>query len=204
MVDAEQFLQRCRLGQTERGSYVFTVACPMDAVPDKATLLDMRPFTRQVTSLLMRSLDRLTSCVTDADREAILQDAEREPSLSANLCEGVLDLVTDRGRHARRRRPLVQHLVPRSGRSAPDEGPDQPRGYPAHRVHRRQTSAGSAGGSDGLLRHRGDPRRAHNDDNRREGDVVVRVLDTEGEPRRARVELNPDDYTTAIRAHSRI
>jgi hypothetical protein len=32
LTEAEQFLQRCRLGQTERGSFIITVACPLDAV----------------------------------------------------------------------------------------------------------------------------------------------------------------------------
>ena len=28
--EAEDFLSRCRLGQTDRGSFVLTVACPLD------------------------------------------------------------------------------------------------------------------------------------------------------------------------------
>ena len=52
-VEAEDFLSRCRLGQTDRGSFVLTVACPLVL---KADLLDPNgePFTRRVTSLLMQ------------------------------------------------------------------------------------------------------------------------------------------------------
>ena len=57
--EAEDFLSRCRLGQTGRGSFVLTVACPLGL---KADLLgpNGEPFSRRVTSLLMQSCEPTT------------------------------------------------------------------------------------------------------------------------------------------------
>ena len=86
--EAEEFISRCRLGQTERGSFVLTVACPLDL---KADLLGPKgePFSRRVTSLLMQSLEELSQA---ADRMQIdeLVDTSRHPGISANLCESLL------------------------------------------------------------------------------------------------------------------
>jgi hypothetical protein len=86
--EAEDFIARCRLGQTDRGSFVLTVACPLDL---KADLLGPKgePFSRRVTSLLMRSLGELSQA---ADRMQIddLADISRHPGISANLCESLL------------------------------------------------------------------------------------------------------------------
>ena len=86
--EAEDFLSRCRLGQTDRGSFVLTVACPLVL---KADLLDPNgePFSRRVTSLLMQSLGELSQA---ADRMQIedLADTSRHPGISANLCESLL------------------------------------------------------------------------------------------------------------------
>jgi len=86
--EAEEFLSRCRLGQTGRGSFVLMVACPLGL---KADLLgpNGEPFTRRVTSLLMQSLRELSQA---ADRMQIddLADTSRHPGISANLCESLL------------------------------------------------------------------------------------------------------------------
>src|SRR5205807_5516419 len=80
--EAEQLLQACRLGQTERGSFTAVIACPIDAVGPQALLpklmplfegqtgpvagagaepplVSPEPFTRRTTSLLMRSVARI-------------------------------------------------------------------------------------------------------------------------------------------------
>jgi len=86
--EAEDFLSRCRLGQTDGGSFVLTVACPLVL---KADLLgpNGEPFSRRVTSLLMQSLGELSQA---ADRMQIenLADTSRHPGISANLCESLL------------------------------------------------------------------------------------------------------------------
>ena len=86
----EEFVNRCRLGQTERGSFVLNVACPLDlqiSLPG----LQVEPFTRRVTNLLMNSLDALLRTVETSQAEDLL-DLTRNPGVSANFCESLLML----------------------------------------------------------------------------------------------------------------
>jgi hypothetical protein len=88
--EAEGFVARCRLGQTERGSFTLTVACPLDL---QAGLFGPsgEPFARQVTSLLIQSLYELSQAV-ETTRIDELADPARHPGVSANLCESLLML----------------------------------------------------------------------------------------------------------------
>jgi hypothetical protein len=113
--EAEQLLQACRLGQTERGSFTAVIACPLDAVgpqpirPKPMPLFEGLdeapaqavgeaslpapsgdPFPRRATSLLMWSVAWIVRAV-DADRvESLLEPAQEQPTLSANLCEALM------------------------------------------------------------------------------------------------------------------
>lgn len=90
--EAEQLLSACRMGQTERGSFVATVACPLRATETDQSLIDTTedPFARKTTSLLMRSVAELVSAIeNDRVRELIAQNKEN-PRLSANLCDAIV------------------------------------------------------------------------------------------------------------------
>jgi len=86
--EAEEFVNRCRLGQTDRGSFILNVACPIDLA---VTLPGMQkePFTRQVTSLLVRSLEALVHAADSGKADGLL-DPAKNSGLSANLCESLL------------------------------------------------------------------------------------------------------------------
>jgi hypothetical protein len=86
--EAEEFVSRCRLGQTERGSFVLAVACPLDL---QAGLFGPHgePFARRVTSLLMQALQELSQAA-DGARIDNLADPAHHPGISANLCESLL------------------------------------------------------------------------------------------------------------------
>ena len=107
--EAEQLIGACRMGQTERGSFTLTIACPVEAVDSELTLLkptplfdglgeagddppDVRakdPFARRVTRLLMRSLDRIARAI-DADKaDTLVADSPDEPA-QRDLCEALL------------------------------------------------------------------------------------------------------------------
>jgi hypothetical protein len=90
--EAAEFLARCRLGPMQRGSFVLSVACPVGTLPSGGTA-GTAPLARQVTLLLMRSLDRLARALEGADVEAVLAAAGDETVLSANLCEGLLEMT---------------------------------------------------------------------------------------------------------------
>jgi hypothetical protein len=90
--DAEQFLSACRMGQTERGSFVATVACPLRAVEGDLPLLDANedPFARKATTLLMRSAAELVSAIETDQVPAMVESNKRDPKISANLCDALV------------------------------------------------------------------------------------------------------------------
>lgn len=88
--EAEEFLNRCRLGQTDRGSFVLNVACPLEArvaFPDAPN--PIIPFARRSTTLLMESLVALANASQTGKTNDLL-DLTRTPGMSANLCESLL------------------------------------------------------------------------------------------------------------------
>lgn len=204
LAEAEQFLQGCRLGQTERGSFTLAITCPLDAGRGPGLFDESQPFTRQVTTLLMLSLESLAQCVSPAARDALLNKTEREPMLSANFCEGLLDLTpTDDDSELdikvawdHTMPPLANQQLPNIVRIRPEIVPHIE--YLATKLRPPQHQElqfyhGTVETLDGRA----------NADNIREGDVVVRVVDADGEPRRARVELPPALYAVADEAHMR-
>jgi len=85
--EAQQFVRKCRLGQTERGSFTFTLACPLDFVP--GTQSRQEPYGRQVTHGLISSLAGIAR-ETEANRVDDLADLTKYPHLSANFFEAIL------------------------------------------------------------------------------------------------------------------
>lgn len=85
--DAGELVRRCRLGQTERGSFVLTIACPIEVLSDTSSGSD--PYSRRVTQGVIESL---SSIVRAAESGAIndLSDHRLHPKLSANFCEAFL------------------------------------------------------------------------------------------------------------------
>lgn len=90
--EPEEFVSRCRLG-TDRGSFVLTVACPLDL---QTGLFGphREPFARRVTSLLLHSLEELARVADGASADDLTNPA-RHPGISANLCESLLMLRPD-------------------------------------------------------------------------------------------------------------
>ncbi len=87
--EAVEFVSRCRLGPTERGSFVLTLACPLD--PQANDLLEpyQEPFARRVTSLLMTTLRALSKGAERGDLDE-LTNVQQYTGLSANFCESLL------------------------------------------------------------------------------------------------------------------
>jgi hypothetical protein len=191
--EAEQFLHRCRLCQTERGSFVVTVACPLDPDPENSV-----PFARRVTLLLMRALDRLAGAVELSGSEAPDED---EPVLSVNLCEGVLGMAPAGegssltvSANWERTLPLPAAPPPESVR-LPGEAFGHIEALAA-RLRQENTPGRHAmlGFVEALVGRT-------NRDRRREGSVVLALATAEGEFCRARAELDADTYARAAEAH---
>jgi hypothetical protein len=199
--EAEQLLQACRLGQTEGGSFTLVVACPLDAVDSPAPSPDRTPFARRATSLLMRAVASLVTAVDDGGADQLLRAPQAEPGLSANLCDGLVDMQprgedgaltlgiawartlpqTDAAllREARLRREHFAFAAEMLQRLRPNVTAQEPQLFVGHVDELR----GMPGG-----------------DGRVQGEIVLSVL-LEDEALRARADLDPAAYAEAIEAH---
>lgn len=85
--EAQQLLNACHLGQSERGSYGVSILCPLQAVEQSSGSV---PFARRTVSNLMRSLFRMVAAIEADLVPDLFKPLENEPVLSANLCEALL------------------------------------------------------------------------------------------------------------------
>lgn len=90
--EADQLMQSCRLRQTEPGSFTVVVACPLDAVDRPVQADDSTPFARRVTHDLMRSLQWIHDA---GETPSVISSGSVPSPMSANLCEGLLDMQPD-------------------------------------------------------------------------------------------------------------
>jgi hypothetical protein len=206
--EASQLIERTRFQQTERGSFVLKVACPIYALEVQGGLaLDDSnpPFVRQATLALQQSLAKLTSAIEADTLDSLVDElkASEAPIISSNLCEAVagmydesvensIDVSFDWS---------VLHQIPASVSSTVRIRIQRDYFSRIEQVRRElravelatdDTFIGTVERLDGEI----------DDDGRRSGDVILALLlPDEGETVRARISLNADDYEKAITAH---
>lgn len=97
--EATQFINTCRMS-SERGSFIARVICPIDVQePELATELlplaelqtEAVPFSRRVTTGLMRALTMLVEKSNQDDVDQLLHE-NTHGLLSANLCDALLEM----------------------------------------------------------------------------------------------------------------
>lgn len=86
--EAEQYVSRCRLGQTEVGSYVVTIDAPHEIGPQ---LEADGPFGRRATATLLKGVASVVAGVRHGNLDALL--AVENPSYSANLCDSLVEMM---------------------------------------------------------------------------------------------------------------
>lgn len=200
--EAEKFVSVCRFGQTQRGSFVVTLVCPLDAVPTEDQHSQSKnSFSRQVTSSFMRAISYLAKAADEDDVDSIIPKEGDHSVISANLCEAILLLrpPDDRpklniGASWSRSFPkredfelpstvllnresfaAAEYLAPKL-RAMPDPKPDRFVGFVD------------------VLRGLPGP------DHRPFGEVVLSILQGD-EFIKARIDLDENDYDAAVRAH---
>jgi hypothetical protein len=93
--EAVEFLESCRLGQTERGSFVATIVAPVPPlIESQGSLFDgdhvsvaNEPFSRKVTIQLMRGLGYISESLETGAPDKILEGVG--VGVSANLCQDI-------------------------------------------------------------------------------------------------------------------
>jgi len=98
---AQQFIEECRLGQTEKGSFIASIICPfVNQTPeDQAQQLSIfnrseefkQSLTRKVTRRLMSSLAEIKNAI-DRGEESRIVDLEGERIISGNFIESIIEL----------------------------------------------------------------------------------------------------------------
>lgn len=87
--EAKRFLNKCRMS-TGRGSFVLSVACPLD-LPLTFPGAEPEPFARRVTGLFVDALTVLANAPRVINPFG-LANPDHTPGVSANLCEALLRL----------------------------------------------------------------------------------------------------------------
>jgi hypothetical protein len=95
--EAMELVSSCQLGQTERGSYIVMIACPIDAL-HAVSIEDRDSFVRRTTTLLMTSSKHLIEAIEHNEVEKIYEVKDEESLLSSNFCDALLRMqaVDDR------------------------------------------------------------------------------------------------------------
>ncbi|RWC40545.1 MAG: hypothetical protein EOS28_23225 [Mesorhizobium sp.] len=207
LIEATQLVDKSRFGQTEEGSFVIQVSCPILSMDVQGSLQlsdSDQPFVRSVTLSLQRALQQLTTAI-EADKLDELVDEVKSssvPLLSANLCEAIGGMQDD----------IINNSLDISIEWSPLR--KVPEGFNTGRVSiqrdyfariedvRRELRSVEPHSDDTFI---GTVERLDGEmgaDGRRSGNVILSLLlPDEGETVRARVALSAVDYQTADRAH---
>lgn len=88
----DNFMKDCLMGQTERGSFVANIVCPLKG---QFTLNDNRLITqigRQTTEALIKSLNYISDSINTNNIDAITNPPEGKPQISLNFFEALGDI----------------------------------------------------------------------------------------------------------------
>ena len=126
--EALDFLESCRLGQSERGSYVATIIAPVpvDFEPslfpndlEEDIQIASEPYPRKVILQLMSGLRVLRQAIQGGAPERILQGVQA--GVSANLCEALAAMTPSNEQGSLEIRTSWSRLRPRVPQSLPQQ-----------------------------------------------------------------------------------
>lgn len=205
--EAAQFVDAARFGQTEEGSFVVKVACPIHAIELQGGLelgANDEPFVRQVTLSLHRALTQLTAAIERDTLDRLVDDLKSSPAplVSSNLCEALSAMHDERADNSldvafdwsalRQMTDRAANRIIRIQRDYFSRIEEVRRELRPVEFHEEDTFIGTVERLKGEM----------GPDGRRAGDVVLSLLlPDEGETVRARVVLSADDYERADWAH---
>lgn len=205
--ESDTFLENAQFAQTERGSFVFKILCPLDDIDTPAPpLSELRekkiPRNRQVTSHLMHTVENLISAI-DSGQEGQFVDRVKTniatERVSADFCRAIADIqIWD------------DVSLELSTQWAPVlEKPDAPNCVEIKRNYFSIISKIADAimppsqelAPEVLIAVVDECKGEINDDGDREGMVVLKVFNNEGEDFKAHVVLNSEQYKIANDAH---
>lgn len=207
LTEANQLVEKSRFGQTEEGSFILKVSCPLDALGAQSALGlsdEDAPFVRQVTHSFWKAVGGLANAIESDSLDAFVRELKTSdaPMVSSNFCEALYAMhdeqidnsvefsvepsvlsavgVLDFQRHIRFQRDYFSRIE------------EVRRELRAVELYRDDTFVGTVERLDGEL----------GDDGRRLGTVILDLLPRgETETVRAKVFLTPEQYIIADQAH---
>lgn len=204
--EAVELLSRARLGQTEQGSFIFKVSCPVDAIDMQPSLNlggEDNSFARSTMLGIKHGVNAIVSAVEADELNELVDVARASPSpiISSNLCEALIRFHHEDIRNnvdlsfqwsPRIRLPQSEsHSEIISIRSEYFERIDQiRRELRSIEREREESFFGTVEQLNGTM----------GDDGRRSGEAVLGLL-VDGAIVKARVLLDADDYSKALTAH---
>ncbi len=96
--EAEDFMDACEIGQTEKGSYTVTLRAPVGLVDGPANTAESAetPFARRATQTLAASVARIAQAIDEDRVDSILETRPGAVPITANLCEALLKMQPQR------------------------------------------------------------------------------------------------------------
>ena len=205
--EASQFVEKARFGQTENGSFILKVACPVNSMEVQGNLAFQNnppPFVRQVTITVQRALSQLANAIEADTLDSLVEELKisDQPLISSNLCEAVYSMhddILDNSLDIGFDWSLL-HRLPADVATKPvtiqrdyfSRIEEVRRELRAVELDQSETFIGTVERLEGEM----------GDDGRRSGVVVLSLLlPDEGESVRARTVLSAENYTKADNAH---
>lgn len=205
--EGRRLIQETRFRHTEPGSFIMKVSCPIHALESEGDaqihLLDIdedAPFVRKVTALIHRSLTKLVHSIEDDTIDAYIQQekASHAPLISYNICEAVGGFAeSDRSLELRPRWSILRAVsqdLQKPVRISNDyfqRFQEIAKELKPREKELEDTFVGTVEELEGTL----------DDEGNRSGDVVLHILVPDGDPIRARVNLDVNQYKIADQAH---
>lgn len=206
LTEANQFVEKSRFNQTEEGSFILSVSCPVNSMDAQSRIefdADDAPFVRKVTLSLQKALGELVTAIEGDALEALVDDlkASDVPLISSNLCDALLGMHDEQVDNSldigfewsSLREAPKAHNLPRLRfqRDYFSRVEDVRRELKAQDRDEIDSFIGTVERLEGEM----------GEDGRRSGAVVLALLLPEGEIVRARTVLSADDYLKADKAH---
>ncbi len=206
LTEANQFVEKSRFNQTEEGSFILSVSCPVNSMDAQSRIefdADDAPFVRKVTLSLQKALGELVTAIEGDALETLVDDlkASDAPLISSNLCDALLGMHDEHVDNSLdigfewsslREAPKLHNLPRlRFQRDYFSRVEEVRRELIAQEKDEMDSYIGTVERLEGEM----------GEDGRRSGPVVLALLLPEGEIVRARTVLDADAYFKADKAH---
>jgi len=209
--EANQFINQCRLGQTERGSFIASIICPFmnESKEEQSTQLSLfahseeynKSLTRKVTIQLMQALNLVKKSIENDEIQKI-ENGETGITISANFLESIVEMNQFNENGEIDISSTWSSMAP-ANTSIPKRIQLSKDYLPAiksivHRIIPKDDgSRGEFVGKISLVKAEPDTTK------RKEGEISFNFIGDDEKATKAKVILNADDYRKACEAHEK-